>query len=135
MKRRIYYYDTDCGGVVYYANYLKFLEEARTKYMEERGLSLKGLMDKNIMFAIRRQEIEYKAPAVYGDILEIKTRVLEVTGFRIRFVYEIRNQKSTLLSTAVTDMVSVGKDFKLKELPKEVRKLFLDQLGSVKKSI
>jgi len=135
VKRRIYYYDTDCGGVVYYANYLKFLEEARTKYMEERGLSLKGLMDKNIMFAIRRQEIEYKAPAVYGDILEIKTRVLEVTGFRIRFVYEIRNQKSTLLSTAVTDMVSVGKDFKLKELPKEVRKLFLDQLGSVKKSI
>ena len=73
------------------------------------------------MFAIRRQEIEYKAPAVYGDILEIKTRVLEVTGFRVRFAYEIRNQKSTLLSTAVTDMVSVGKNFKIRELPKELK--------------
>lgn len=66
MKRRIYYYDTDCGGVVYYGNYMRFLEEARTEYMEERGLSVKALMDKCIWFVVKRQEIEYKAPAVYG---------------------------------------------------------------------
>lgn len=122
MKRRVYYYDTDCEGVVYYANYLKFLEEARTEYLEERGLSLKRLMDEGIMFVIRRQEIDYKAPAFYGDVLDIKTWVVEVSDFRVKFGYEIKNESGKLLTKAATDMVSVGRDLKLKEMPEEFRK-------------
>jgi acyl-CoA thioester hydrolase len=121
MKKRIHYHDTDCGGVVYYGNYLKFLEEARTDYLESIGFSVKGLMYQGVLFVVRRQEIEYKSPAVYGDTLDIRTWVTESSPVRIRFAYEIKNQDGRLLSKAVTDMVCVGKDFKIRELPPELR--------------
>jgi len=117
MKKRIYYHDTDCGGVVYYGNYLKFLEEARSEYLEGLGLSVKELMDQGVVFVVRRQEIEYKHPAVYGDTLDITTRVKESSPVRIQFVYEIKNQDGRLLSKAVTDMVCVDKELKLREMP------------------
>ena len=78
MQKRIYYHDTDCGGVVYYANYLKYLEEARTEYMEKRGLILKELAEKGFLFVVRRVDIEYKAPAHYGDTLEIVTKLSKI---------------------------------------------------------
>ena len=117
MKKRIYYHDTDCGGVVYYGNYLKFLEEARSEYLEELGFPVKGLMDQGVLFVVKRQEIEYKHPAVYGDTLEITTRVKEHSDVRIQFAYEIKNQDGRLLSKAVTDMVCVDKELKLREIP------------------
>ena len=52
MKVRIYYHDTDCGGVVYYANYLKYLEEARSEYFEDRGLIIKDLLKEGIGFVV-----------------------------------------------------------------------------------
>jgi|SRR3989339_1078116 len=121
MKKRIYYHDTDCGGVVYYGNYLKFLEEARSEYLEEMGYSVKGLMDQGVLFVVRRQEIDYKHSAVYGDTLDIKTRVKEFSDFRIQFSYELANQEGRLLAKAVTDMVCVGKDLKLREMPQELK--------------
>ena len=121
MKRRIYYYDTDCGGVVYYGNYMKFLEEARTEYMEARGLSVKALMDGGVWFVVKRQEIEYKSPAVYGDVVETRTWVNETSAIRVQFAYEIKNQDGKIISKAVTDMVCVGPDFKIKEMPSDIR--------------
>ncbi|MBU1569918.1 MAG: acyl-CoA thioesterase [Proteobacteria bacterium] len=121
MKKRIYYHDTDCGGVVYYGNYLKFLEEARSEYLEELGFSVKGLMGQGVLFVVRRQEIDYKYPAVYGDTLEIRTRVKEHSAVRIQFAYEIINQDGKLLSKAVTDMVCVDKALKLRELPQSLK--------------
>ncbi|MBI4801100.1 MAG: acyl-CoA thioesterase [Elusimicrobia bacterium] len=121
MKKRIYYHDTDCGGVVYYGNYLKFLEEARSEYLEELGFSVKGLMDQGVLFVVRRQEVDYKYPAVYGDTLEIKTSVKEHSAVRIQFAYEIKNQDGRLLSKAVTDMVCVDKALKLREMPQSLK--------------
>lgn len=121
MRRRVYYHDTDCAGVVYYGNYLKFLEEARTEYMEERGLSVKALLDEGFGFVVKRQEIDYKYPARYGDTVEIDTRVTEVTHFRARFEYDLKNQDGRLLAQAVTEMVCVGPDLKVRELPPERR--------------
>ncbi|MEW5950991.1 MAG: thioesterase family protein [Elusimicrobiota bacterium] len=120
MKKRIYYHDTDCGGVVYYGNYLKYLEEARTEFLEEKGISLKDLMDKGLWFAVRKQEIEYKAPAYYGDILEIKTFLKEITSHRIVFLCETYNQNGVFLNKAQTDLVCVDKNLKLSEIPKEI---------------
>ncbi|MCG2725343.1 MAG: acyl-CoA thioesterase [Elusimicrobia bacterium] len=124
MKKRIHYHDTDCGGVVYYGNYLKFLEEARTEYLESKGMSLKELMDEGVWFVVRRQEIEYRAPARYGDILDINTWVKEFSDVRIQFGYEIKNQDDLLLTKAITDMVCVGKDLKLKEMPAKLKNMF-----------
>ncbi len=125
MKRRVYYHDTDCAGVVYYGNYLKFLEEARTEYMEERGLSVKALLDAGFGFVVKRQEIDYKYPARYGDTVEIETRVTEVTPFRARFEYDLKNQDGRPLAKAVTEMVCVGPDFKMRELSPELRSKFV----------
>jgi YbgC/YbaW family acyl-CoA thioester hydrolase len=121
MKRRIYYYDTDTSGAVYHANYLKYFEEARSEYLEARGLTVKGLLERGVGFAIRRQEVEYKFPSLYGDTLDIETKVKEYTPYRIVFSYLVHNQDGKLIAKAETDLVCVGKDLKLIEIPEEVK--------------
>ena len=121
MKRRIYYYDTDTSGAVYHANYLKYLEEARSEYLEERGFSVKGLLEQGVGFAVRGLQVDYKFPALYADTLEIKTRVKEFTPYRIVFAYEAHNQDGRLIIKAETDLVCVGRDLKLIELPAEIK--------------
>ena len=90
MQVKIFYHHTDCGGVVYYANYLKFFEEARTEFFNQRGFSIKELADSGTMFVVARQEVDYKAPAVYGDTLEIITSVTEMSAVKIIFEHEVR---------------------------------------------
>ena len=121
MKRRIYYYDTDCSGAVYHANYLKYLEEARTEYLEQRRLTVKGLLEQGVGFAVRRQEVEYKFPALYDDTLDIAVTVKEHTPYRIVFAYTISNQAGRLIAKAETDLVCVGRDLKLVEIPEAVK--------------
>jgi acyl-CoA thioester hydrolase len=76
---RIYYEDTDCGGVVYYANYLRYFERARTDLLESGGVSLKGLMEEGKLFVVAEACMKYLSPGRYGDVLVIETSV-EKTG-------------------------------------------------------
>jgi len=125
MKKRIYYHDTDCGGVVYYGNYMKFLEEARSEYLEQRGLSVKQLMNEGIYFVVYHQEIDYKYPAFYDDTLEITTKISASSELRTEFEYEIHNQNGKLTTKAKTVMISVDKNIRPVMLPKQLRdKLF-----------
>jgi len=121
MKKRIYYHHTDCGGVVYYANYLKFLEEARTEYFEQHNASIKLLSDSGFMFVVARQEIDYKFPAKYGDELNIQTQVGAITGVRIEFLHEIRNQDKQIIVQAKTILVCVDKGLKPQAIPEDLR--------------
>ena len=77
---RIYYEDTDAGGVVYYANYLRYLEQGRTEYLRERGLSVRELHEQGYLIPVTRLEIDYLSPAVLDDLIRIDTTVLEITG-------------------------------------------------------
>ena len=120
---RVPYADTDQMGMVYYANYLKFLEEARTEYLAERGISVKELSQHGTLFVVARQEIDYKFPAFYGDSLQINTKIGNIGGVRIEFQYEIKNQNGQIISKAKTILVCVDKDLKPKAIPEEVRKL------------
>ncbi|MCX5666629.1 MAG: thioesterase family protein [Candidatus Omnitrophica bacterium] len=122
MKKKIYYYDTDCGGVVYYANYLKYLEEARSEYFEERGLIIKDMLKDGIGFVVARQEIDYKSPSFYGDTLEVKTRVTDATLTRVNFEYDIVNQTQKLIASAKTVIVFVDKTLKPKRIPEDILK-------------
>ncbi|MDD5060251.1 MAG: thioesterase family protein [Candidatus Omnitrophica bacterium] len=122
MKKKIYYYHTDCGGVVYYANYLMFLEEARTEYFEFKNLSIKQLADSGIMFMVSRQEVDYKSPGKYGDELFIKTQVGEITPVRIEFLHEISNQNNQMLVKAKTILVCVDKNLKPQAIPEDLKK-------------
>ena len=94
MEVRIYYEDTDCGGIVYYANYLKYFERARTQYLEERGLSVAGLMKEDTMFVVLHAEVDYRSPARYGDRLTIETLVSDMTAASFTFSHVIRERKS-----------------------------------------
>ncbi|MBM3244865.1 MAG: YbgC/FadM family acyl-CoA thioesterase [Candidatus Omnitrophica bacterium] len=124
MKKKIYYHDTDCGGVVYYANYLKYMEEARTEYFEERGLSIKELAGSGTLFVVAHQEIDYKFPAVYGDVLEISTRFTEVKAVKLTVEHEVKNQEDKLICTNKTILVCVGQDIRPKAIPPEVSSKF-----------
>lgn len=122
MKQRIYYHHTDCGGVVYYGRYLEFLEQARTEYFEEKGISIKNLLKDDITFVVRSQEIEYLKPVFYADTLEIKARLVEISNIKIVFDYDIRNQHNELTTKARTVLVCVDREFKVKKIPSDLIK-------------
>ena len=82
MKKTIFYHDTDCGNVVYYANYLKYFEEARTLYMAEKGFSVPALIERGLYFVVARQEVEYKYSVRYADVIDVSTKVLEVSDIK-----------------------------------------------------
>jgi len=86
---RIFYGDTDAGGVVYYAQYLRMFEQARGYYIEEFGLTLVELEEKNCLFVCRRAEVDYHAPGRLGDELEIKIWVSEAGRSFLTFAYEV----------------------------------------------
>ena len=94
MDIRIFYEDTDCGGVVYYANYLKYFGRARTEYLEERGLSVAGLMTEGTMFVVVHAEVDYRSPAHYGDWLVIETVISDMTLASFTFSHVIRERES-----------------------------------------
>jgi acyl-CoA thioester hydrolase len=94
MDIRIYYEDTDCGGVVYYGNYLKYFERARTHYLEDRGLSVAELMRAGTMFVVVHAEVDYRSPARYGDRLTVETVVSDMTAASFTFSHVIRERES-----------------------------------------
>jgi acyl-CoA thioester hydrolase len=97
MDIRIYYEDTDCGGVVYYANYLKYFERARTDYLEARGLSVAGLMKAGRVFVVVHAEVDYRTPARYGETLAIETMIPEMSPASITFTHVVRERDSRRL--------------------------------------
>jgi len=73
---RVYYEDTDSGGVVYYANYLKFMERARTEMLRSLGFEQDELIkEQNVIFAVHSLSVQYKKPAVFNDELIVKTKI------------------------------------------------------------
>ena len=92
MEIKIYYEDTDCGGVVYYANYLKYFERARTEYLEIRGHSVAALMEQGIIFVVVRAEVDYCSPGRYGETLVIETEIGDVTRAALTFSHVIREK-------------------------------------------
>ncbi|MBI1820775.1 MAG: YbgC/FadM family acyl-CoA thioesterase [Nitrospirae bacterium] len=128
MEISIFYEDTDCGGVVYYANYLKYFERARTELLETLQLPLLKLMEEGYVFTVVQCVIFYRSPARYRDILRIETELTEVTRTVLTFTYRIYEKKSgRLVVDGLTKLVCVGLNGKVKRLPRET----VDKLASV----
>jgi acyl-CoA thioester hydrolase len=121
MQVKIYYHHTDAGGVVYYANYLKFLEEARTGFLAQKGISVKELAQSGTLFVVARQEIDYKSPAFYADTLEVQTWVSNMSAAKMEFTARILKQDNQLVSQAKTILVCVDKNLKPKSIPDDIR--------------
>ncbi|RJP29693.1 MAG: acyl-CoA thioesterase [Candidatus Omnitrophota bacterium] len=125
MKEKIHYHHTDCGGVVYYANYLDFFEEARTEFFADKGFSVGEMAKQGILFVVARQEIDYKAPAFYGDTLEVTATMLSASGVKFEFGQEVKNQDNKLICLGRTILVCVDKNFRPQAIPDNIRTALL----------
>ena len=122
MERRIYYHDTDAGGVVYYGNYLKYLEEARTEFLEQKGLTVQQLRQDGFLYAVRKCSITYKSPARYGDTIVCDARLLDVKAAQLIFKQNIYDKGSRrLLVEAEVALVSLTHDFKPTPIPEDIK--------------
>jgi acyl-CoA thioester hydrolase len=106
LKVKIYYEDTDCGGVVYYANYLKYFERARTELFEFRGMDLKKLMDEGIFFVVVEAFLKYLSPGRYGDIFSVETSVDKIGAASILFGHRVVREGTG--ETIVEGTVKIG---------------------------
>ncbi len=87
---RVYYEDTDAGGIVYYANYLKFAERARTELLRTNGIENGELMNtQRVAFAVRECHADFIKPARLDDVLEVRTRIVEIGGASLRMHQDI----------------------------------------------
>lgn len=122
MEKRIYYHDTDAGGVVYYGNYLKYLEEARTEFLEKKGLSVKALIERQFLYAVRKCTITYKSPARYGDTIICDAVLKEITAAQMVFHQTIvEKETNRLLVDAEVILVSLNAQFKPTVIPDDVK--------------
>ncbi|MGM0508767.1 MAG: acyl-CoA thioesterase [Fusobacteriota bacterium] len=96
LIHRVYYYETDKMGRVYHANFLNWLEEARTEYIREYGVSYKSIEDKGYYLPIREVNIKYINPVKYDEEVKIITTVEKVTRVKVVFKYEIYNLDKTI---------------------------------------
>ena len=99
---RIYYEDTDAGGVVYYANYLRFLERARTEWLRALGCEQGSLArDEGIAFAVRSLAVEFLRPARLDDLIDVESTIVELGRAQVVFRQLIRRGEETLLEATV----------------------------------
>ncbi len=100
---RVYWEDTDAGGIVYYANYLRYAERARTELLRALGIEQRALAEETgVLFAVRRVSAEYVAPARLDDTLEVVTSVAEARGASATLVQEVRRDAALLARLDVT---------------------------------
>jgi acyl-CoA thioester hydrolase len=121
---RVYYEDTDAAGIVYYANYLKFAERARSELLRTRGLGNRALQEgEGIAFAVRRLAIEYLAPAYLDDLLEVRSRITSVRGASIEAEQDVLRDGRDLARLTLT-LACVARNGRPARLPDNVRKAF-----------
>ena len=107
---RVYYEDTDSGGVVYYANYLKFMERARTEMLRSYGFEQDQLIrDQGVIFAVHSLSVKYKKPAVFNDELLVKTKISHCAKASMDFSHSIiRVSDKTLLCEAEVKVACIN---------------------------
>ena len=120
MKVRVYYEDTDFGGVVYYAKYLRYMEQGRTEFFREKGVSLAECQDQGFVFAVLDVHIKYHSPATYDDLLDVHTSLSDVGNVSMTFDTKIYNHHGKLLITSETKVVCMNGRGRATRIPSEV---------------
>lgn len=123
---RIYYEDTDAGGIVYYANYLKFMERARTEWLRELGYDQDILLEQSIAFVVKRVEMNNYAPARFNQLLSIESQIVELKGASMVFQQKIKNESGDLLVAADVQVACVDQ---VKMRPRKIPRTLLGDLS------
>lgn len=122
MQIRVYYEDTDCGNVVYYANYLKYMERSRTEFLRERGVDLAQYHANGLLFAVSEAHVRYRAPARYNDLLDVESRIVEIAPASILFTTEIRRAgEENLLATGDVRVACIRTSGRPTRIPEEMK--------------
>ena len=119
---KVYYEDTDMGGIVYYANYLKFIERARSTWVAELGVDQFALQASGLVFAVRNISAQYLVPARMGDNLLVCSSVIMSTAARWVLEQTVKRDGVVLFTAEVT-IVAIGLGGSLKRLPIELRRI------------
>ena len=123
---RIFYEDTDAGGVVYHSNFLNFCERARTEWLRQIGVGRERLQREfDVMFVVRRANIDWRRPALLDDLLVIETRLKSVGKVRMTFQQIIKRDDKALANVEV-EVVAVNSNFAPTQLPETLLKLMPD---------
>jgi acyl-CoA thioester hydrolase len=119
---RVYYEDTDLAGIVYYANYLRFIERARSEMLREGGVDQAALKrETGVVFAVRRLTAEYHQPARYDDLLEVTTRTISASGARVVLAQDVCRGETLLFAAEVT-LACLDAQGRPARLPADVRR-------------
>lgn len=118
---RVYYEDTDMAGIVYYANYLKYIERARSEWVREMGIDQGRLRDEEgIVFAVRRVEADYLSSAKFDDVLTVKTQVVSSSAARMTLEQSVWRADKQLF-TAEVILVAINREGQPTRLPQILR--------------
>ena len=121
FELRVYYEDTDLAGIVYYANYLRFIERARTEWVRGLGVDQGALKrEEGVVFAVRRVEADYLKPARFDDLLTVTTRLLELGGARIELEQDVLRAGERLFAARVV-LVCMSEAGGAVRIPPDVR--------------
>ncbi|GIS33389.1 MAG: tol-pal system-associated acyl-CoA thioesterase [Gammaproteobacteria bacterium] len=117
-KLRVYYEDTDAQGVVYYANYLKFIERARTEYLRSVGYEQETLLNRGLIFVVNGIQMSFRKPAKLDDSLEIRTTLIKLGKVSFHFDQEVFSEDNFLLCKGLVRCACLNsKSFKPSALP------------------
>ena len=119
---RVYYEDTDMAGIVYYANYLRYIERARSDWVREIGIDQNAMRNEGLVFAVRRVEADYIAPAKFDDELQVETSVEQVTAARLVLKQVVKRDEQPLFQAVVT-IVCIADTGAPARLPANIRLL------------
>lgn len=122
FELRVYYEDTDLAGFVYYANYFKFIERARSEWVREMGVDQAAMKaEQGVVFAVRRVEADYFMPARYDDKLVVRTDVQKQTGARLVLKQTVLRGEDPLFEALVT-IVAIAANGAAARLPANIRR-------------
>jgi len=132
---RVYYEDTDAGGVVYFANYLRFMERARTEWLRHLGFDQSALRETyGIVYVVRRVEADYQAPARLDDALTVQCQLVELSRVALRFEQTIERGDEILVRGG-SDVICVGADtLRPCRMPEPLMDALRDQLQPISPS-
>ncbi len=117
IQIRVRYAETDRGGLLHHANYLLYLEQARTELLRTLGASYKDMEDQGFFLVITKVEVKYKNPVFYDDVVTIRTTVTRTTPVRIEHKYEVFRPDGQMACEAATTLACIAKDGKLQPMP------------------
>lgn len=124
MDVRVYYEDTDFGGVVYYANYLKYIERGRTELLRAHGVDQVALKAAGLVFVVRRLTAEYLSPAKFDDLLTIETRIAAARPASVIMAQRVIRGTQTLFTAEVL-IATMNENGRPARLPPEIREIFV----------